>query len=494
MLRRRTTFPLVICFLFGLSGMAGELVLRNGKRIATKGPWVIKDAFVEYKTNNGNLYRLPLKLVDQKRSSQEDPEPEKTDFDRVLAKVKEHEEGPANEGNIHEAMALEEDFSSRKATKITDEKLESLVTFDSTQNNLYGRSLLHWVYAVVGRDDVEALAQILQQGVPLNEKAIGYEDPILVYAARRGNPKIMKLLLKGGASTEQLSRENETPLLVTLSSNLGSVLPVTRMLLKYGANPNVNDLAERNPLQLALYNQQPILVGLLLEADALPNATTSFGTRLLTFAIIHGDLRSCLLLLDSGAEVNYTEKSGRSPLFFALERGNLAILEPLVKKGADLNQPINGITPLMIAIGKDQLELAQKFLQWGANPNLEVEGKAPYHLAVDNTNPGFLNALLKNGLNKALYPEVLSYAVQKGNIVATRHLLKAGVSAKATNQNGDPVLVLAARHGHLDVVSQLLRAGADVNQKSAAGYSAYVEAKGPDEAAIKDLIRSYLKK
>lgn len=62
----------------------------------------------------------------------------------------------------------------------------------------------------------------------------------------------------------------------------------------------------------------------------------------------------------------------------------------------------------------------------------------------------------------------LHEAVTRGNVVATKELLDADISAvNATNDDGWTALHLAAHYGFRDVAELLLAAGADVNTRSA---------------------------
>src|SRR4051794_14170578 len=50
--------------------------------------------------------------------------------------------------------------------------------------------------------------------------------------------------------------------------------------------------------------------------------------------------------------------------------------------------------------------------------------------------------------------------VSRGNIEAVTLFLAAGISHAARDQNGHCALVVAARHGHKDIASLILEAGA----------------------------------
>ncbi|BGP56413.1 hypothetical protein JCM8202v2_004031 [Rhodotorula sphaerocarpa] len=66
-----------------------------------------------------------------------------------------------------------------------------------------------------------------------------------------------------------------------------------------------------------------------------------------------------------------------------------------------------------------------------------------------------------------LAPETIEYALQffdaarKGDVAFMQAPLEAGLPANLTNSSGDTLIMLAAYHGHADVVKLLLKHGAD---------------------------------
>ncbi|GAA6019537.1 hypothetical protein JCM8202_001847 [Rhodotorula sphaerocarpa] len=69
-----------------------------------------------------------------------------------------------------------------------------------------------------------------------------------------------------------------------------------------------------------------------------------------------------------------------------------------------------------------------------------------------------------------LAPETIEYALQffdaarKGDVAFMQAPLEAGLPANLTNSSGDTLIMLAAYHGHADVVKLLLKHGADPNR------------------------------
>jgi hypothetical protein len=89
-------------------------------------------------------------------------------------------------------------------------------------------------------------------------------------------------------------------------------------------------------------------------------------------------------------------------------------------------------------------------------------------------------------------PESFANCVREGNPEAVRLFLDAHFSPNETDKNGVPALCIAARAGKYDVITMLLVAKADVNQKSAdRGNTALVDAAlGKHTNIAADLIAS----
>ncbi len=88
----------------------GELILRNGKRISYEGTYEVKGEHVFFHDANGDLFKLPLSIVDldrtraaeeqasQKKAEPEDPRAGLTAFERFVMESEQTEDGEG--GNV----------------------------------------------------------------------------------------------------------------------------------------------------------------------------------------------------------------------------------------------------------------------------------------------------------------------------------------------------------------------------------------------------------
>ena len=127
--------------------------------------------------------------------------------------------------------------------------------------------------------------------------------------------------------------------LLHVASAQGS-LPLVKLLLTAGADPNVTDAASHTPLY------------------SVANECSTPGG---------GHVVRCLV--EHGADVNGADGVKRcTPLHMAARRGNVEIADALLQCGADLEARDSlGETPLRRAVNCDKPDVAALFLKWGAN-------------------------------------------------------------------------------------------------------------------------------
>lgn len=91
----------------------------------------------------------------------------------------------------------------------------------------------------------------------------------------------------------------ETPLTFAVTRGNQAVVG---LLLKYGANPNINSNFDIPPLQIAVFRNSINIVNLLLTYGANVNAADEFGNTALTIALQNNNEELVKLLLDNNAE------------------------------------------------------------------------------------------------------------------------------------------------------------------------------------------------
>ena len=167
------------------------------------------------------------------------------------------------------------------------------------------------------------------------------------------------------------------------------------------------------------------------------NAAETDGATALHWAAYKGDVATAQLLLGAGADVGAANRYGVTPLALAAGRGNAPIVDALLDAGADPNTTLpEGETVLMTAARTGNVDVLRLLLAGGADLRAQEgwRGQTALHWAAAENHPAAVHVLIELG---------------------------ADVSERSTA--GWSALLYAVRAGKADAVRALLEAGADVN-------------------------------
>jgi ankyrin repeat protein len=149
-------------------------------------------------------------------------------------------------------------------------------------------------------------------------------------------------LLAGGAdpNAPEAKPLGLRPLHVAINElSFGGGLDVLLALLKHGADANAwNVKQDVTPLLLAVFEDQPAAVEVLLKAGADPNVRSSEGDRPLWVCVSRGDLSMASLLLEAGAARTINEwggPTGYTAIGLAAKQLDIPMIKLLLDAGAD---------------------------------------------------------------------------------------------------------------------------------------------------------------
>lgn len=251
-------------------------------------------------------------------------------------------------------------------------------------------------------------------------------------AAREGNVKILRKLLKKGRSVDVADNRGWMPIHEAAYHNAVECLQmlihtdssenyiktktfegfcalhlavsqghwkVTQILLEAGADPNATTLEETTPLFLAVESGQIDVLKLLLQHGANVNGSHSMcGWNSLHQASFQGNAEAIKLLLKQGADRECQDDFGITPLFVAAQYGKLESLSILISSGANVNcQALDKATPLFIAAQEGHTKCVELLLSNGADPDLycnEDNWQLPIHAAAQMGHRKTLDLLI----------------------------------------------------------------------------------------------------
>ena len=306
-----------------------------------------------------------------------------------------------------------------------------------------GATALHWAAHWGTTDLAERLLSAGALVDASNELGI---TPISI-ACRNGSEAMVDLLLKAKADAKGSEPSGETVLMsCARTGSLGAV----EQLLAAGAEPNSFEVdSGQTALMWAAAGGHWEIVDLLIGAGADVNASSSGKFTPLMFAARTGDLKSAELLLDAGAEVNAATEDGLSPLLIASasldaitgsdyrlvveESQHESVGALLLDRGADVTQSDQyGMTALHYAVEMNKPSLLRALLKRDADPNAQLTQGLPFRRgdyvgreAYDGASPFWLAARL-------------------GNVEMMRELLDAGADPELRQAWGVTPTMVAA--------------------------------------------------
>ncbi len=253
-------------------------------------------------------------------------------------------------------------------------------------------------------------------------------------------------LLKAVDPNTRDAKLGRTPAMIAADKNN---IPLLEFLLSINADFNAKDNAGATPLIYAVRagNKDAILF-LLDKAKVDINEGTQRGFTPLLWAIHRKHTSIAQLLIEKGANITKEDKRGINPLIESARHGELSILKFLIYKQVPIDHVTKeGYSALLEATGapENAIAIIKRLLAAGANP-----------LVVTNDGGNFLElSVLSNDL------EMVKIALG----TPAREFIDTLVFDQTP-------LMIAAEHGNIPIVEELLKEGADLNIQNSLGQSA----------------------
>ncbi|XP_066207814.1 ankyrin repeat and SOCS box protein 14 isoform X2 [Saccopteryx leptura] len=272
-----------------------------------------------------------------------------------------------------------------------------------------------------------------------NPNAKNFEgNSLLLTAVIRDSYDMAALLIRHGADVNMRCANERTAL--HEAAKLGR-LDMVKLMLVSGAHPDPQSSYGFTPLALAAQSGHTKIMEILLQKGANALGQASDSSSILLEAASGGNPDSVTLLLEYGADANIPKNSGHLPIHVAADRGHLLALKTLVAVTDFAAIKQSGISPVHCAAAGAHPQCLELLIQAGFDVNFMLDQRIRKHY--------------DDHRKSALY-----FAVSNGDLSSVKLLLSAGALP-----NQDPVncLQIALRLGNYELVSLLLRHGANVN-------------------------------
>lgn len=287
-----------------------------------------------------------------------------------------------------------------------------------------GATALHFA---AGHGDSNTVAALLEKGVPADVREGAWGQTPLMWAAAYGRLGAMDVLIRNGAGLEAASKIDDIPKqerairaeLVARSRKVAALKLAESPLAPSTVAPNIAPSAAPAPGSAAVPAPAPATA----RPEATPAASASSAA---PGGRAPGDsARPATGFQQRGPSYGdlIGNKGGLTPLLFAVREGHVEAVERLLAAGANVNHVSEGdhTSPLLMATINGRFDLAKRLLDKGADVKLASDAGATALYAVINTQ----------WAPKSLYPQ--------------------------------PTAQLQQQTTHLELMEQMLKAGADPN-------------------------------
>lgn len=341
--------------------------------------------------------------------------------------------------------------------------------------------------------ETEIAKFLIEHGADVNAHHSESGSTPLQYAVLTGRIEMTKLLLQAHASVSSEYRDGQSLLHVAAARGYGAIID---LLVHAGGNVQALDANGNTPLDSAVLHDQPFAFAALLRNHANVRYVHPLdGRGALHEACMRGYVDMLQPLIDAGADPTARDRFGQTPLDIALAYKNGNVVAALLHSGQKLKESQQIAEETMeSATLRGQTEIARILLDNGLDVNTpSAKGAIYLNDAALKGQKKMVQLLLEHGASVTSRNQsggtALHDAALGGNVDIVAMLLDHGAAIDDRElESGATPLMMAASMGRAEVVTLLLRRGADRLLKDKAGHTALERARNTENAEIVQLL------
>jgi ankyrin repeat protein len=322
----------------------------------------------------------------------------------------------------------------------------------------------------------------------------GWTPLMLVASNSNANSGVITALFEAGAAVNMRNNDGSTPLMI--AAKVGSNPEVITTLLELGADSRIKDKSGKMAIDYIKENKN------LADTYAFRNLSEHFvpteegalieSSVLKFFELCKtGSLQQINEAIEGGEKVN-ARIMGRTPLMMAAEsNSDPEVITALINAGADVNETnLSGRTPLLLAIDSNpNPEVIITLINAGANVNAKnAAGKTALFLATENNSAQeVITALIKEGAS--LYidddSDIIEIGIARRNSINITETRSPRSNKPARNMIN---FVELCKNGSLLQISEAIRNGARVNESGRGGITPLMAAAGNNTPEVVSML------
>ncbi len=286
------------------------------------------------------------------------------------------------------------------------------------------------MHAIRSKDIKSVKHLILREHAKIDVADKNGQTP-LIHAVKSGTNSIVEYLLYMGADATRRDKFGRTALMYAAWKGYPELMGI--LLRKDSSDRYITDNNGANAIMYAALSGNLECVDRLNRQDDDLFVEDNKGRNLLWYACNSGNPSLVKDLVDSGVDIDHRAENGETPLMHAIRERKVIVSDRLIQLGADVDaQDNNGLTPLMIGI--ENTFICENLLR--ANADLDKKDNNGWTAAMHAVNlrelkgleiliNGGANLRLTNNEDKTVFEMIVD---KKFNEAAwtLRHALREG--------------------------------------------------------------------